>query len=145
MTAVQDRCSLADAAAMAAFERMQALEAVMSDWSPTSEVEGLGEGGDDEGLRQAGDADQEDVPVGHHGGQQSVHDVLLADDAPLDRGAQLGGDLPGTGQELDVLVGSGGLGHGKDVWGRVVRAPRSALRVKPTTRIELPSQGLVCP
>jgi len=49
-------------------------------------VEDVGEGGDEQGLGQAGDADEQAVAAGEQRRQQEVDDLLLADDALADLG-----------------------------------------------------------
>ena len=57
-------------------------------------------------LGQPGYAHEQDVPVCHHRREDAVHDVLLPDDAALDGGAKLFGDLTRSLEKLDIAVGA---------------------------------------
>ena len=64
------------------------------------QVQRLGDGLDHQRLGQAGHADQQGVAAGEDRGEDAVHDVLLADDALGDLGAE---PADGTHQALQLL------------------------------------------
>lgn len=69
------------------------------------EVEDVGDGFDEEGFGEAGNADEEDVPLAEHGGEDLLDDLVLADD---DLGELVGHELVGLVELLDGVEVAGG-------------------------------------
>lgn len=79
-------------------------------------LESFGEGGDEEGFGEAGDADEEGVAAGKNGDEDFVDDVGLADDDfgefALEGGVAVGGELDGVWGIWGRGVGGERLGDG---------------------------------
>jgi hypothetical protein len=89
------------------------------------QVQGFGQGRDEQGLGQAGDPDEQAVPAREQRRQEVLDDLALADDPLVDLGAQLVvgagdvGDRAQVGGELGL--GARGFGRGRLGRGRLGR------------------------
>ena len=75
------------------------------------EIEDLGEGRNEEGLRQARNADQQAVPIREEDREQLLHDGVLSDDHLAQLGQDLGAGALKLFEKAHIAL-RGGLGHG---------------------------------